>query len=399
MFSENSTAYMDEFSREFEEGMMEIIKRKARSQRMSANVCYREYIAHKQHFHMNATIWETLTDFIMYLGREGKCEVDETEKGWFVTWIDRDPETLRRQKVPHPFPSMCVTPPFPPLITASSSPPIDHCHGFPDLTIRHEERAKRERQELTSEEKHERAIDAQVKAARREHEDTAPAATELQRTERSQSIAFGVAPKTAPAKLKVSTGAVAFFGDDEPLPSSSAKGRAGNGVGGGSKGGLSSGAGSSCGSGSGGATKMMSGIQSLMAADMRRKESSARTDYWIRTGITVKVMNKQLRDGKYYKQKGTIEKVVERYTAHVRMQAEGELLKLDQDDLETVIPAEGGQVRIVNGLYRGALAKLTAINVQKYSISLKVMDGAHAGRALERIEYEDVCKIDQEYHA
>merc|ERR1719217_589912 len=96
MFSENAGTYMDEFSREFEDGMMEIIARKARGQRVSANQIYKEYISFKQHFHMNATVWETLTDFIMYLGREGKCEVDETEKGWFVTYVDRDPEKLRK---------------------------------------------------------------------------------------------------------------------------------------------------------------------------------------------------------------------------------------------------------------------------------------------------------------
>ena len=28
----------------------------------------------------------------------GFCTVDHTEKGWFVTYIDRDPETLRRQE-------------------------------------------------------------------------------------------------------------------------------------------------------------------------------------------------------------------------------------------------------------------------------------------------------------
>jgi hypothetical protein len=53
MFSENSTKFMDEFSKEFEDGMMEIIRRKARSQRQNANQLYRDYIADKQHFHMN----------------------------------------------------------------------------------------------------------------------------------------------------------------------------------------------------------------------------------------------------------------------------------------------------------------------------------------------------------
>lgn len=28
----------------------------------------------------------------------GKCVVDYTEKGWFVQYIDRDPETIRRQE-------------------------------------------------------------------------------------------------------------------------------------------------------------------------------------------------------------------------------------------------------------------------------------------------------------
>ena len=27
----------------------------------------------------------------------GHCNVDQTEKGWFVQYIDRDPETIRRQ--------------------------------------------------------------------------------------------------------------------------------------------------------------------------------------------------------------------------------------------------------------------------------------------------------------
>ena len=29
----------------------------------------------------------------------GHCKVDQTEKGWFLQYIDRDPETIERQKV------------------------------------------------------------------------------------------------------------------------------------------------------------------------------------------------------------------------------------------------------------------------------------------------------------
>ena len=77
------------YFREFEEGYLELLRRQFGTKRVNANNVYQEYIAFKEHLHMNATQWETLTDFVKHLGREGKCTVDETEKGWFVTYIDR----------------------------------------------------------------------------------------------------------------------------------------------------------------------------------------------------------------------------------------------------------------------------------------------------------------------
>ncbi len=47
---------------------------------------------------MNATKWTTLTEFVKFLGKEGHCIVDETPKGWFVQYIDRDPEAIARQE-------------------------------------------------------------------------------------------------------------------------------------------------------------------------------------------------------------------------------------------------------------------------------------------------------------
>lgn len=55
--------------------------------RIAAKVVYNEFIADKNHIHMNSTRWLTLTEFVKYLGREGKCKVEETEKGWFITLI------------------------------------------------------------------------------------------------------------------------------------------------------------------------------------------------------------------------------------------------------------------------------------------------------------------------
>jgi DNA/RNA-binding protein KIN17 len=47
---------------------------------------------------MNATRWVTLTEFIKHLGRTGVVHVDETEKGWFIAWIDRSPKALEKQE-------------------------------------------------------------------------------------------------------------------------------------------------------------------------------------------------------------------------------------------------------------------------------------------------------------
>lgn len=54
----------------------------------------------------------------------------------------------------------------------------------------------------------------------------------------------------------------------------------------------------------------------------------------------VKIMTKKLGD-KYYKKKGVIMEVKDKYTAYVKMLDSGEKLKLDQTHLETVLPAIG----------------------------------------------------------
>jgi DNA/RNA-binding protein KIN17 len=42
--------------------------------------------------------WKSLSQFAAYLGREGKCRVEETEKGLVIAWIDNSPDTLRRRE-------------------------------------------------------------------------------------------------------------------------------------------------------------------------------------------------------------------------------------------------------------------------------------------------------------
>ena len=89
LFADNPEKYLDS-SKEFKDEYLSVLKRWFNTERVKANNGYQEYIQDRNHVHMNATQWETLTD--------GHCVVDGTEKGWYVTYIDRDPETQLRQK-------------------------------------------------------------------------------------------------------------------------------------------------------------------------------------------------------------------------------------------------------------------------------------------------------------
>lgn len=98
LFADNASRYMDQFSREFSQGYLNLLKRQFGTRRVAANRVYQEYIADRTHIHMNATQWLTLTAFVKWLGRTGQCVVDETEKGWYITYVDRDPETIAAQE-------------------------------------------------------------------------------------------------------------------------------------------------------------------------------------------------------------------------------------------------------------------------------------------------------------
>lgn len=96
--SEDPNKFMDYFSDEFKSDFLELLRRRFGTKRVHNNIVYNEYISDREHVHMNSTQWETLTDFTKWLGREGLCKVDETPKGWYVQYIDRDPETIRKQE-------------------------------------------------------------------------------------------------------------------------------------------------------------------------------------------------------------------------------------------------------------------------------------------------------------
>ena len=80
-----------------------------------------------------------------------------------------------------------------------------------------------------------------------------------------------------------------------------------------------------------------------------RRESENRRDYWLAEGIVVKVVHKDLGNGKYHRKKGVVQKVADKYIGTVKLFDIGAVLALDQQYLETVIPNIGGRYVTTKG--------------------------------------------------
>jgi len=342
LFAENSRGIIDDFSRDFCRGFLDILSRRHSTSRVQANKVYQEYIAFKEHIHMNATMWTTLTEFCIYLGKEGKAIVDETEKGWYVQYIDRDPRLLARQ-----------------------------------MAVESQQKA-----ELDDEERSRRMIQTQIKVAeqlKRERHKTEElsdySATPSESKDLKVEISLGLGPDAK--KRKVVNLSLDIFGADNN-GKTLVEGAATGGLG----------------------PKSHSTSSASFTQQLRRdaeqsnvqiltdREKLDRHESWLHPGIVVRVMNKKLAEGRFYKLKGVVARVIDDFVGELKV--DGALIRIDQTDLETVIPKVGSKVLLVNGVYRGMIASLLRIHEDKFNCDILLEDG----QELLHIDYEDVCKID-----
>lgn len=64
-----------EFSADFLGGFLRILRLCYNGKRVKANTVYQDYISDRNHTHMNATRWHTLSGFVQWLGKTGYCKV------------------------------------------------------------------------------------------------------------------------------------------------------------------------------------------------------------------------------------------------------------------------------------------------------------------------------------
>ncbi|XP_053321397.1 DNA/RNA-binding protein KIN17 [Spea bombifrons] len=330
--SENPQQFMDYFSDEFRTEFLELLRRRFGTKRVHNNIVYNEYISHREHVHMNSTQWETLTDFTKWLGREGFCKVDETPKGWYIQYIDRDPETIRRQQ----------------------------------------ELEKKKKQDLDDEEKTAKFIEEQVKRGMKETEQEAPVYTELTRESEEEKVAFNlnIGASTSGTSTSKSSSLVANALKSAATASVKRKDTSQS---------------------QGSEKKKKCALDEIMEMEEKKKKTE-RTDNWLQPEIVVKIVTKRLGD-KYHKKKAIVQEVINKYTAIVKLIDSGDRLKLDQTHVETVIPAPGKRLLVLNGGYKGNFGVLDSIDEKSFSATIVIDSGPLKGRKVEGMPYEDISKV------
>ena len=103
-------------------------------------------------------------------------------------------------------------------------------------------------------------------------------------------------------------------------------------------------------------------------------------------------MSKALKDSGYYKGKGVVNKVLKQFVAEISMLDGGDILQVDQAELETVLPQPGGTVCVLQGPYRGCQASMVGIDEEQYKANVRLINCKQAGKVLST-DYEDVCKV------
>lgn len=348
IFGQNADRVIAGYSEEFEADFMELMRRSHPRARVAAKNVYNEFIADKYHVHMNSTKWYTLTEFVKYLGKTGKCRVDETPKGWFISLIQADPlEEIGKDR-----------------------------------------KAKRDRAERDEEQRRKADIEAQIERAQKyarvdEGPDGAPQGGELQRDEANgQPLKLSLTTATPdrahgkpPIAPKLDS---AFSSDARAMPISQSEPVA---------------------------SRPKSKLEQLMEIDkMNEKHKAIRAaasvpantgrkdEPWLAQGIVVKVMSKALKDSGYYKGKGVVNKVLKQFVAEISMLDGGDILQVDQAELETVLPQPGGTVCVLRGPYRGCQASMVGIDEEQYKANVRLINCKQAGKVLST-DYEDISKV------
>lgn len=416
VFGQAPERIIEGYSEEFQKDFLEHLTRCHPRARVLANKVYNEFIADRDHIHMNSTKWLTLTDFVADLGRQGIVRVDEDPLGLHIRLVrqddgEREREADRRAKRER----------------------HEESRKLRDL----EERAKLWAQQETAGEDEGNLEGPLGPGAPRE------AAGAETRSPADLAQALSASSALSRRRAVARSGGDVFADGGEALRDRSGVADA-------------SGAGAARRDGEPSATlrddhaKPRSKIEELMEGELRRKErndrraregrveargrtgersrersrersgersrerprerswderdgrggdrssSGRREDRGTSpprpsvppffTGVIVKIKSPALRKEGYYNQKGEIVALSEGgRTADIEVLSSGDLVRVDRAELETVIPNPGGSVLVLEGSRRGERGVVTKIDVDRYRAFVDLGGGEERAFPYEKI--------------
>lgn len=259
--------------------------------------------------------------------------------GWYLTYIDRDPETLAAQ----------------------------------------EKKAKKEKMDKDDEERLMDFIDKQIERAKQDttEEEGETSKTPLMRPENDTPLVLDIKLKPKPKLLPVLEIKKEKIIKQEKSEDSQSK---------------------SCSSNSnsekyGKLKRSNDNDETGSVKKFKSDDNSPAIEGWLREGLTVKVITKSLGD-KYYKAKGIVQSVdTDGFVGKVKLktpeEVNGHVIRLDQEYLETVIPAIGKEVLILWGTHKGMKAIVTKLHIAHYSVDVELEKDK---KIVNKLPYEQVCK-------
>ncbi|GJD06475.1 DNA/RNA-binding protein KIN17 [Galdieria sulphuraria] len=275
LFADAPGRFVGQYSTEFRNAFLDVLKHRFGTKRVHANVVYQEYIKDRDHVHMNSTRWSTLTGFVAYLGREGFCEVEETEQGLFIR--KGSPERRAKTRANNK--------------EATRGGIKERSSQFGTLCLK----------------------PAQARLA-------------------DENIEEKVSPLThSPAENK-------------------------------------------------------------FQEDTKEQGVTYKQLNWLEENLVVRVKNTELENGYYFKRKGVIKEVFDLYIADVEILQLGDLIRLDQEDLEPVIPQPGGQVRVIYGENKGTNATILSLDMERKTACLKPETQSESSLMLNDVPLQYICK-------
>jgi DNA/RNA-binding protein KIN17 len=333
VFGQNPRKVIEDYSSQFLKSFLEHLKRTHPFSRVEANHVYNDFISDREHVHMNATKWLSLTDFVKWLGREGICKVDETDKGWFIKLVrEEDPSERKRRE--------------------------------------------REEAEKESDERHLKVLQAQAARAKKARlvsgdDDNDEGDGSIVELDKVKEVIVKVNEDRRVVKERVIESKEVFTtGDATAGPSSNGNARK---------------------------ARPKSNVELLMERELAKKKAAHAYQTqqgagklegvdvadgnqqrpWLCENIVVKVLSQSLKDHGYYKKKGVVTKVMDGgFVAEIEMFDGGDVVRVDQEELETVVPGIGRPVMVVKGFMRGKKGTLMSIDEVRYGALVGGLGGA-----------------------